>query len=170
MNIVTDTSENSVLRQPAQAVSDPTQKRLTRLVDEMIEAMRAKEGVGLAAPQVGVSERIAVFEVLPEHRDNPLVCVNPTIVKAGRELIMGEEGCLSLPGLFLPVVRARHVRVCYFDLQGRKRHLDAEDFFAVALQHEIDHLDGILMTDRYNAQARLRAQFVPSTEEHQQRL
>ncbi|HHH12492.1 MAG TPA: peptide deformylase [Candidatus Moranbacteria bacterium] len=158
--IVTDIGANSPLRRKARSIADPTEAAVAELAEEMIRKMRSRDGIGLAAPQIGSPWRLCVLEVLPEHKSSPLVCINPVIVKASRELVMGEEGCLSLPGVFLPVVRAAKVKVRYRDLTGKSRVVEADGLLAVALQHEIDHLDGVLMTDRYALQENLRRQFV----------
>lgn len=149
------------LHRSSQRVADPTAPAVRALVDDMIAVMRAERGIGLAAPQVNVHQRIVVFDIGPDGRTarTPLVCINPVITKASRALVMTEEGCLSIPGEFVPVVRSERVSVRYYDTQGQRHTIAADDLLAVAFQHEIDHLDGILMTDRYAQQSSLRAQF-----------
>jgi peptide deformylase len=115
---------------------------LQRLIDEMFETMYAAQGIGLAAPQVGRSERLAVVDVL----DNPLVIINPEIVREeGSE--RGEEGCLSIPDIYGDVDRAKRVLVRSLDRDGKPFEIDASELLARCLQHEIDHLHGRLFID-----------------------
>ncbi len=122
--------------------------RVIRLSDEMAEIMYAAPGVGLAAPQVGVSERIIVVDVRHTEGEKELITlINPQIIEMeGR--IAEEEGCLSVPGIREDVVRAKRVLVRGYDLSERQREIEAEGLLAVAFQHEIDHLEGILFIDR----------------------
>lgn len=124
-----------------------------RLAADMLETMRVAPGVGLAAPQVGVVDRLFTWEVDEEHG----VIVNPVIVKRSREKVDGEEGCLSLPGLVYPVARHQSVRVEGLDEHNRPVGIDAEDFLARVFQHEIDHLDGLLFVDRLPDELRREA-------------
>lgn len=130
-----------ILRQethPVEAVTDD----LRRLADDMFETMYAAKGIGLAAPQVGRTERIAVVDV----DDNPFVIINPEIVLAdGRQ--KGEEGCLSIPDIYGDVERAMHVAVRALDRDGAPFEVDATELLARCLQHEIDHLHGRLFID-----------------------
>lgn len=114
-----------------------------RLVADMLETMRAAPGVGLAGNQVGVLERIFVWEVEEEHG----AVINPVIRKRSRKTEEDEEGCLSLPGIAYPVVRPATVRVEGLDAGGQPVRLDAEGLLARVCQHEIDHLDGMLFID-----------------------
>jgi peptide deformylase len=138
-----------VLRERAQEVSEITTTH-RRLVDDMVETMRDAPGVGLAAPQVGVLERIFVWEV----EDTWGVVVNPTIVARSDAVVEEEEGCLSLPGLAYDVVRTAQVRVEGLDLDGNKLSLETDGLLARVCQHEIDHLDGVLFIDRLEPAAR----------------
>ena len=134
---------NPVLRQKAKKVSQ-VDRPLQKLIDDMIETMKAAPGVGLAAPQIGVPLRLAVIEV----DDKITVIVNPEIVKTSGEVEL-DEGCLSVPGFWGRLQRAERVSVKALDRNGRDfRIRDAEGLFAQALQHEIDHLDGHLYVDR----------------------
>ncbi|MCJ7662781.1 MAG: peptide deformylase [Desulfobacterales bacterium] len=123
-------------------------ERVIRLAGEMAETMYAAPGVGLAAPQIGVSERLIVLDVkTPEEEKELITLINPEIVEAeGR--IVEEEGCLSVPGIRENVARAERVLVRGLDLDEQQREIEAEGLLAVAFQHEIDHLDGILFIDR----------------------
>lgn len=123
---------------------------LKQLVSDMFETMYASKGVGLAAPQVGVSKRLAVIDtVSPEDPENPqrIVVINPEItVKEGMQT--GEEGCLSIPGFREEVTRFERVIVKARDENGQPVELEGKELFARALQHEIDHLDGVLFINR----------------------
>jgi peptide deformylase len=132
------------------------------LVDDMFETMRDAPGVGLAGPQVGVMERVFVWELEERHG----AIFNPEIVARSDETELGDEGCLSLPGLLYPVERSLAVRVEGLDEDGRPATLEAEGLLARICQHEIDHLDGVLFVDRLpeelrkEAMARLRARLL----------
>lgn len=136
-----------ILRERARPVGAMTDE-LRRLIHDMVETMYAAPGVGLAAPQVGVSQRIMVLD--PDH-ENPgrglLKLVNPEIRRAEGE-VSWKEGCLSVPGFTAEVRRAARVEVVAFDENEREIVVEGEGLLAVALQHEIDHLDGKLFIDR----------------------
>ncbi|OQP08162.1 peptide deformylase [Geobacillus sp. 46C-IIa] len=133
-----------VLEQPCAPVT-AFDRQLGRLLDDMYETMLAADGVGLAAPQVGIAKQIAVVDVGDEH--GRIELVNPVIVEAHGEQI-DVEGCLSFPGLFGEVPRAEHVKVRAQNRRGRLFTLSATGFLARALQHEIDHLHGVLFTSK----------------------
>ena len=119
---------------------------VARLAAEMAETMYAASGIGLAAPQVGVSERVILVDVTGPERKELITLVNPVIVeKEGR--VIFEEGCLSLPEVREKVERAARVLVRGYDLDEREREIEADGLLAIALQHEIDHLDGVLFID-----------------------
>jgi peptide deformylase len=142
---------NPVLRQKAKRVSQ-IDRAIQRLIDDMIETMKAAPGVGLAAPQVGVPLRLAVIEV----DDKITVIVNPEIIKTTGEHEL-DEGCLSVPGFWGRLARAERVSVKALDRNGRDfRIRDAEGLLAQALQHEIDHLDGHLYIDRMDSMDNLQ--------------
>jgi len=145
------TSENPILRQKAKKVHrfDPS---LQKLVDDMFETMHDANGVGLAAPQIGMSIRIFVAE----YEDRRVAVFNPEIVKAEGEAL-GTEGCLSIPGYAGDNIRrAVKVVVKGQDVRGKSIRLNAEGWFARILQHEIDHLNGILFIDRLDRPEDLR--------------
>lgn len=122
--------------------------RVVHLAEEMAETMYAAPGVGLAAPQVGISERLIVVDVKnPEGKKELITLINPEIIEMEGRAV-DEEGCLSLPGITENVARAERVLVRGHDLNERQREIEAEGLLAVALQHEIDHLEGILFIDR----------------------
>jgi peptide deformylase len=124
-----------------------------RLVADMIETMRDAPGVGLAGPQVGVLERIFVYEV----EGDVGAIFNPVIVSRSRDLADGEEGCLSLPGLLYPVTRHLEVRVEGMDENGQAIVKEGTELLARVFQHEIDHLDGVLFIDRLDDKLRKKA-------------
>lgn len=123
--------------QPVAVVDD----RIRRLADDMLETMYAAEGVGLAATQVDVHERVLVMDV-SEERNQPLVLVNPELVFKSDDLIEGEEGCLSVPTIYDKVMRHRKVTVQALDRDGNTFQFDAEGLLSVCVQHEMDHLAG----------------------------
>ena len=135
-----------VLRQKADQVTTITDEQ-RQLIRDMFDTMYAEEGVGLAAPQVGVSQRIIVVD---PHEDGiePFALINPEILEASKETEKGEEGCLSIPGLRDLVERSKSVRVRGLSPEGEQREFAAEDLVARILQHEIDHVDGVLFIDR----------------------
>ena len=116
-------------------------QRLHVLVDNMLETMYEAEGIGLAATQVDVHERLVVIDI-SEGRDQPMVFINPEIVWASSETLVGDEGCLSVPGIYDGVQRAKAVRVQALDLDGKTCVHEAEGMLAVCIQHEMDHLLG----------------------------
>jgi peptide deformylase len=140
---------DEVLRTPADEVTE-FGPGVRSLVDDMWATMYHAEGIGLAAPQIGVSLRVMVVDVRDsEGEDRARVALlNPRVVEASRETAKGVEGCLSIPGLEEVVERPESVRVSGHDLGGELVELEAEGLFARALQHEIDHLDGVLFIDR----------------------
>ena len=119
-------------------------ERLQRLIDDMIETMRANEGVGLAAPQVGLAKRVFVLQ---EPDAEPIAFVNPEIITMDG-LADGEEGCLSMPGIYAKVPRATRLLVRAQEPTGEEFEMEAEDFLARIIQHETDHLNGILFPER----------------------
>lgn len=125
---------------------------IRRLMDDMLATMYAAPGVGLAAPQVGVLKRVIAIDVSDTDKPrSPLLLANPEIVAVSDETKIHEEGCLSLPELFAEVERPAAVTVSYLDRDGEERKVDAEGLLAVCLQHEIDHLNGVLFTDHLSA-------------------
>lgn len=141
-----------VLRRRAEA-ADPHDPQVASLVETMRATMRDAEGLGLAAPQIGVGLRVAVIDRRALSSGEDLVLINPVMEVAWGEATI-EEGCLSLPGIWVDVKRATHAKVRYVDLEGREQVIRGDDMLAVALQHELDHLDGILLVDRISARVR----------------
>ena len=135
-----------VLRQEASPVAE-VDDDLRRLAQDMFDTMYEAEGVGLAAPQIGVLKRLIVVD--PREQDvEPVALVNPRIVETGTDTERAEEGCLSIPGLREVVERSATVTVEALDLDGETTRLEAEGLHARVLLHEIDHLDGVLFLDR----------------------
>jgi peptide deformylase len=117
----------------------------------MLETMYVAPGIGLAAPQVGVLKRLFVVDVADKKKGEepaPTVLLNPEIAWRSEEEVSLEEGCLSVPGHFAEVLRPREVRMRYQDLEGELREIEADGLLARCLQHELDHLDGVLFIDR----------------------
>ena len=137
---------SEVLRTRAAEVAE-VDDDLRRLIDDMFETMYGAEGVGLAAPQVGISRRVIVVDV-HDGEVEPFALVNPRVVESSRETEKGEEGCLSIPGLTAAVERAAHVAVEGLDREGNPLRVEGGGLLARCLQHEIDHLDGVLFIDR----------------------
>jgi peptide deformylase len=135
-----------VLRQKAEPVSAITAD-MRKLIGDMFDTMYAEEGVGLAAPQVGISERIIVVDPHDDETE-PFALINPEILDAGAETEKNEEGCLSIPGIRDLVERSVSVRVRGLTETGEVRELEAEGLLSRILQHEIDHLNGVLFLDR----------------------
>jgi peptide deformylase len=140
------------LARKAAAVTE-VDDRVRTLVRDMFETMYAAEGIGLAAPQVGVGKRVIVLDVSPvDENVPPVAIVNPEIIER-KGSVAGEEGCLSVPGIQGEVCRAETVVVRGLDPEGKPVHLSAGGILSRALQHEIDHLDGILFIDRISSAA-----------------
>ncbi len=133
---------------------------MRRLMDDMLETMYASNGIGLAAVQVGVHKRILVMDVargssrygtLDETQSEPLFLVNPEILEASEDSNAREEGCLSFPGQYAEVARPSQVKIRYLDYHGQEQTLDAEGLLATCVQHEMDHLDGVVFVDHISA-------------------
>jgi peptide deformylase len=136
-----------MLKTKARRVTEADRERVAELLPRMFETMYAAPGIGLAAPQIGVPLRVAVVDLSPDGRREPLVLINPEIVGTSREEAIREEGCLSIPGLYADVARPAQVTVRHQDANGILRTIEADGLFAACLQHEIDHLDGVLFVD-----------------------
>jgi peptide deformylase len=149
------TLPDPVLRRKARPVAK-FDKNLHTLIDDMIETMREAPGVGLAAPQIGLSERLLVIEYYEREEDEEneeapkkvWAVINPEIMKASDDMVMGVEGCLSIPGLLGEVERHAEVQVKALNRHGKLMKIKAKGWLARIFQHEIDHLNGILFTDR----------------------
>ncbi len=140
-----------VLRQPAREVTE-LNGELARLVDTMIETMSEAHGVGLAAPQVGVQKRLYTYDV----GEGPAVLINPEIADTRDEWTF-EEGCLSVPGLQFDIVRPKVVTVRGVDLDGNEVVIEGDELMGRLIQHEVDHLDGVLLLERLDPERRREA-------------
>ena len=137
-----------VLRQPAKRITK-IDSELRDLVREMLQTMYSADGIGLAAPQVAVHKQLIVIDCEPDKPENqPLVLVNPTIKRASSDICVVQEGCLSIPKVYLDVKRPAAIEIAYKDEYGRPRTLAATGLLARAIQHEMDHLNGVLFVDR----------------------
>ncbi|MCQ8240295.1 peptide deformylase [Rhizosaccharibacter radicis] len=136
-----------VLKQKARVVRPEDAQALRALLPRMFATMYHAPGIGLAAPQIGIGLRAAVVDVADEGERHPLVLINPEVIEHSDSLAAREEGCLSLPNQYAEVVRPEKVRVRFQDIEGRTTELEADGLLATCLQHEIDHLDGILFVD-----------------------
>ncbi|MCC5980187.1 MAG: peptide deformylase [Oceanicaulis sp.] len=141
-----------LVSRPVDGVDDD----LRTLMDDMVETMYAADGIGLAAIQIGVDKRVIVMD-LSEKRDNPRYFVNPVITPLTEETRPYSEGCLSIPEIYEEIERPARVKVEYLDYDGNQREEIAEDLFAVCIQHEMDHLEGVLFIDYLSRLKRDRA-------------
>jgi peptide deformylase len=139
------------LKTKARPVADADMDRVRALVPGMLATMYKAPGIGLAAPQVDVSLRVAVIDLQSNDIRRPFAMINPQILRVSEEWATREEGCLSLPNQFAEVSRPAAVRVRYMDVDGKPHEVDAEGLLAACLQHEIDHLDGVLFVDHLSA-------------------
>ena len=149
---------NSILRKKTADIdlARMDRKKLRKLAMDMIKTMYRAEGVGLAAPQVGESIRLCVIRKKTSNRykemrlnlKDDLILVNPHIITRSPETDTIEEGCLSIPNVLVPITRPVWVKLRVFTIEGKQREFEARDFFARVVQHEIDHLDGILIIDK----------------------
>ena len=141
------TEPDKFLRQVSKSVPKVTDEE-KRLMDDMLETMYDANGIGLAAIQVGVPKRILVIDLgKKDNKNMPLFFVNPEIIKKNDKLATYEEGCLSVPDQFAEIDRPNKCTVKYLDYNGKKKVLDADGLLATCLQHEMDHLEGILFID-----------------------
>ena len=131
--------------------SDPLEKvdnELRKLMDDMLETMYAAPGIGLAAVQIGVLKRMVVIDISKEKENkNPIFLINPEIVSRSKKTSVYEEGCLSLPGYFAEIERPAECKIEYLNYEGKKSEIDANGLLATCIQHEVDHLNGILFID-----------------------
>ncbi|MGH6866590.1 MAG: peptide deformylase [Methyloceanibacter sp.] len=141
------TIPDPILRKKAKAV-ERIDDELRRLMDDMLASMYDASGVGLAAPQIGISRRLIVMDPTKDDAPKtPVFMVNPRILEVSDELNVHEEGCLSIPDVTAEVERPAKTRVAFLDLNGKPRQAELEGFWATIVQHEIDHLNGVLFID-----------------------
>ena len=141
------TEPNKILRQKSMLV-ESVQKEERKLMDDMLETMYHANGIGLAAIQIGIPKRIIVIDILKnEEKKNPMYFVNPIIKNKNSEYSTYEEGCLSVPNYFAEIDRPNKCEIEYLDYNGQKKILKADGLLATCIQHEMDHLEGILFID-----------------------
>jgi peptide deformylase len=137
-----------VLRQQSKRISR-IDEQTRKLAKEMLQTMYSSNGIGLAAPQIAINKSLLVVDTQPDNPANPpLILINPVIKSFSRDLCSAEEGCLSIPNVFLPVVRPQAIEVSFKDEHGKPRKIKASGLLARVIQHEMDHLKGILFVDR----------------------
>ena len=137
-----------VLRQSAKRVAK-VDNEIKALIREMLQTMYSADGIGLAAPQVGVHKQLIVVDLQPDEAATPpLILINPAVTKLSADFSMTQEGCLSIPNVYLDVKRPSEIVVSFKDEQGRPQKLSANGLLACCIQHEIDHLNGVLFVDR----------------------
>jgi peptide deformylase len=142
-----------LVSQPIESVDDDVR----RLMDDMLETMYDAPGIGLAAIQLAIPKRVVVIDTTkPDDQSKPMCFINPEVVWASEETRVYEEGCLSIPEYYADVERPVRVRVHYLDREGRENEIEADDLLATALQHEIDHLNGVLFVDHISRLKRER--------------
>ncbi|WP_297491238.1 peptide deformylase [Acidocella sp.] len=139
------------LRKVARVVTEAHREEVAALVPAMFATMYKAPGIGLAAPQVGRLLRVVTIDVAPDGAAAPLALINPEIIGASAETVVQQEGCLSVPEQYADVTRPARVRVRYMDEQWVKREIEAEGLLAACVQHEIDHLNGVLFVDYLTA-------------------
>ena len=138
---------NKLLRQVSQPVKE-VNKQIQKLMDDMLDTMYSANGIGLAAIQIGEPKNLVVIDLLTkEKKKNPMFFVNPKILKKSSKMSKYEEGCLSIPNLFAEVQRPSECEIEYLDYEGNRKSLKATGLLATCIQHEIDHLKGILFID-----------------------
>jgi peptide deformylase len=141
------TIPDSVLRQTAKPVAR-VDDELRRLMDDMLETMYDAPGIGLAAPQIGISRRLIVMDPAKDDAPRaPLVMVNPKILARSEEMRMHEEGCLSIPDYTAEIERPAVIRVAFLDRAGKQQEQELEGIWSTVVQHEVDHLNGVLFID-----------------------
>lgn len=137
---------NEILRKKSTEVKDPTSTEIKQLILEMTQTLRANNGLGLAAPQVGKNIRLCIIEI----QNELFVLINPEVKSLSKEKIISEEGCLSFPNKFLNIPRHKRIKIKATDATGKKQIIRARGLLARAMQHEIDHLNGVLIVDQVN--------------------
>ncbi len=142
---------HAVLKARAKPVLDRDADRVRALIPRMFATMYHAPGIGLAAPQIGESLRMAIVDVAEGDARQPLVLVNPEILAASTELATREEGCLSLPQQYADVTRPARIKIRFEDADGMRREMEADGLLATCIQHEIDHLNGVLFVDHISA-------------------
>ncbi len=147
---------NSILRKPAKRISK-VDASIRELVKKMLHSMYSAKGIGLAAPQVGIQKQVLVIDLdIETPTTPPIILINPEITEFSASVNAYEEGCLSIPGVYLDVVRPSSVKVNYRDEMGRPKKLNTDGLLARCIQHEMDHLNGVLFVDRVTNEDNLK--------------
>lgn len=149
------TFPNEILQKKTELVKNPLDPEIQKIIPEMFKVMKEKKGIGLASPQIGLSLSLIVIEV----EKRKMVLINPEIVSQSEKKIVFPEGCLSFPGKEFPIIRYEKIAVNYTDEFGKQCKVKTSDFLSIVFQHEIDHINGILMLDRFNEQKSLREKY-----------
>lgn len=142
---------HAALRAKARPVAPDDAAALRTLIPRMFETMYQAPGIGLAAPQVGIGLRLVVVDLMPGDEPAPVTLINPKIIGISDDWATREEGCLSVPGQYADVSRPARVKIRYQDLEGASREIEGDGLLAACLQHELDHLDGVLFVDHLTA-------------------
>ena len=141
-------TEPDVILRKKSATLEKVDNELRELMDDMLETMYAAPGIGLAAVQVGILKRVIVIDLSKDgEKKEPIFIVNPEITSKSKELISYEEGCLSIPNQFAEIKRPSSCKINFLNYEGKKSEIDADGLLATCIQHEIDHLNGILFID-----------------------
>ena len=138
---------SAILKARARPVGPADQDAVRDLIPRMFATMYRAPGIGLAGPQVAAGLRVVVIDIVPDDKPQPLGLINPEVIGVSTELATREEGCLSLPNQYADITRPARVKVRYLDQTGARREIEADGLLAACLQHEIDHLDGVLFVD-----------------------
>ena len=151
---------SDILRQNAKRITK-VDNSVRNLAKEMLQSMYAAKGIGLAAPQIGINKELLVIDVnIEDSAAEPLILINPEITDYGTTLNSYEEGCLSIPGVYLNVVRPSIVKLKFRDEMGRPRKMKADGLLARCIQHEMDHLNGVLFVDRVTSKEDLNKELI----------
>jgi peptide deformylase len=146
---------NEILQQTAEEIKNPLDAEIQNLIPQMFALMQKEKGIGLAAPQISKLIRLVVIDFAGEK----LTLINPQIISQSKEQIVFPDACLSLPGKELPILRSEKVVINYTDEKGQQNKIKARETLAVIFQHEIDHLNGIVIEDRFQEQKPLREKY-----------
>jgi peptide deformylase len=158
---------DKVLRQEAKRISK-VDDALRQVIRQMLQTMYSEDGIGLAAPQVGIHKQLIVIDIDPEEASTAaLILLNPKLERFGAEMSAYQEGCLSIPGVYLDVQRPEVVEVSFKDENGRPRRLKADGLLSRCIQHEMDHLNGVLFVDRVENRIQLDQELHKQGFDHQ---
>ena len=151
---------DNVLRENAKRISK-VDNSIRTLAKEMLQSMYAAKGIGLAAPQIGINKELLVIDInFEDSAAEPLILINPEITNYGTTLNSYEEGCLSIPGVYLNVIRPSTIKLKFRDEMGRPRKMKADGLLARCIQHEMDHLNGVLFVDRVTSKEDLNKELL----------